>query len=218
MKKFIFIFFAVCIGQNSLFSQQKKFEKEIIAFEKQDSIRAPVKNANLFVGSSSIRLWRSIDSDFPKQAIINRGFGGSNLVDLEGYIPRIVTKYSPAKVFIYSGENDIAEGVTAQETLERFQKVFTKIRESLPNVPIVFISIKPSESRWAQYQTQKEANQLIKSYLKTQTDAKFINIVGKMLLKGKPNPSLFIADKLHMNRKGYEIWVKQMKKYLVKIN
>ena len=216
MKNILIIIFIASFGTNSLFSQQKKFEKEILAFEKLDSLRQPPKNANLFVGSSSIRLWRTIDSDFPKNAILNRGFGGSNLVDLEGYIPRIVTKYAPAKIFIYSGENDIAEGVTAQETLERFQKVFTKIRESLPNVPIVFISIKPSESRWAQFQTQKEANQLIKSYLQTQPNAEFINIVGKMLLRGKPNPSLFIADKLHMNRKGYETWMKKVKKYLLK--
>ena len=112
MKKILIIILFASFGTTSIFSQQKKFEKEILAFEKQDSLRQPPKNANLFVGSSSIRLWRTVDSDFPKHFIINRGFGGSNLVELEGYIPRIVTKYAPAKIFIYSGENDIAEGVS----------------------------------------------------------------------------------------------------------
>ncbi len=176
----------------------------------------PKKNANLFTGSSSIRLWNGIDYDFHGHSVINRGFGGSNLVDLEYYTDRIITKYEPAKIFIYSGENDIAAGASATETLERFQKVLEKIRISLPQVPIVFISIKPSASRWAQFQTQNEANDLIKKYLQTKPNSEYVSIVKKMLQKGKPNPSIFIADKLHMNKKGYEIWTKALKKYLVK--
>ncbi|MES2796735.1 MAG: GDSL-type esterase/lipase family protein [Bacteroidota bacterium] len=176
----------------------------------------PIKNANLFVGSSSIRLWKTIGSDFDGYPIINRGFGGSNLIDLEAFTDRIIIKYSPAKIFIYSGENDLAEGIAPEEVLHRFEKVFLKIREKLPQVPIVFISLKPSIARVRQLPAQKITNQLIYNYLEKQTKTQFVNIMGKMSLKGKPNPSLFITDKLHMNRRGYEIWIKKLKKYLVK--
>jgi lysophospholipase L1-like esterase len=206
------LLFAITLSGNC---QTNPFEKEILAFEKSDSIRMPLKNANLFIGSSSIRLWESLSYDFPQKSTINRGFGGSNLVDLAFFADRIIEKYEPAKIFIYSGENDIAAGATAQQTFERFQIVFEKIRNTMPIVPILFISIKPSPSRWNQFATQNEANNLIKSYLDSKPNAEFVSIVNKMLQRGKPNPSIFIGDKLHMNKKGYEIWTKKLKRYVV---
>jgi lysophospholipase L1-like esterase len=216
MRNLFIIFFLGYLSVNYLFAQQIRFENEILNFEKQDAQKMPKANANLFVGSSSIRLWQNLDIDFEKYSVINRGFGGSTLADLEPIVDRIIIKYNPANIFIYSGENDIADGASAQETLERFQKVFIKIRKAMPIVPVVFISIKPSESRIAQLATQKEANLLIKKYLAKDKNAYFANIVPKMMQKKRPNPALFIADKLHMNQRGYEIWAKTLKKYLVK--
>jgi lysophospholipase L1-like esterase len=216
MKKLCLIFFAILISINFGLSQTLRFENEILNFEKQDQIKMPKKQANLFAGSSSIRLWQNIIDDFDGYPIISRGFGGSTLQDLDLVIDRIITKYEPAKIFIYAGENDIAEGATAQETFERFRGVFTKIRASLPAVPIVYISIKPSIARQAQFETQTAANLLIKSFLNTESNAEFANIVKKMLIRNMPNPSLYIADKLHMNQKGYEIWTKKLKHYLLK--
>lgn len=216
MKKIALFFVFNFIFLVKIFPQKNKFEKEIIQFEKHDSLYFPPKGANLFVGSSSIKLWQLMETDFSGYQVINRGFGGSNLVDLAYFTERIILKYEPSKIFIYSGENDIADSSSASETLERFKTVFYKIRNSLPKVPILFISIKPSIARFSQYPTQIVANQLIKKFLAEQSNTKFINIVPKMMLRGKPNPSLFLGDKLHMNRKGYEIWTKKLKKHLTK--
>ncbi len=194
-----------------------KFEERIKEFEQEDSIKMPKKGANLFVGSSSIALWDNLAKDFPEYKVINRGFGGSGLADLEHFTTRIISNYEPAKVFIYSGENDIGDGAKAQATLLMFKSVFGKIRSISPTLPILFISIKPSYSRLHQFETQKEANKLIKAFIKSQKHAEFVNIVDKMLIDGKPDSTLFLEDKLHMNDKGYKIWAKKLKKYLVKI-
>jgi hypothetical protein len=216
MKKFAKFIIINLLFLNQVFSQKNNFENEIIEFEKSDSLNFPKKGANLFVGSSSIRFWQFIESDFEHYSVVRRGFGGSNLLDLAYFTERIIIKYEPVKIFIYTGENDIAEGVTAEEALERFQKVFFKIRNALPLSKIAYISIKPSILRKEQFKSQTIANQLIKKFLKGKASAEFINIVPKMMLRGKPNPSIFLADKLHMNRKGYEIWSKKIRKYLVK--
>jgi lysophospholipase L1-like esterase len=216
MKSIQFIVFAILFSPLINFAQNNSFENEILAFEKHDSLYAPKANANLFVGSSSIKFWKYMEADFEGYPVINRGFGGSNLLDLEYYLDRIVLKYKPAKIFIYSGENDISQGANEVAVYDRFRSVFEKIRATLPDVPIVFISIKPSIARIEQLTTQRVANKLIKEYIAGKPNTQFVNIVKKMMLKGKPNPSIFVEDKLHMNMKGYEIWTKALKKYLVK--
>lgn len=213
MKILIHLIAFLCVS--NLFAQSSKFENRIQEFEKLDSVKMPPQGANLFVGSSSIALWESIETDYKDFKVINRGFGGSGLLDLVHFASRIITNYNPSKVFIYSGENDLGEGATAMQTAEMFKKVFETIRKLSPNLPILFISIKPSYSRLHQFQIQNEANQLIKTYIKTQKKAEFVNVVNLMLVEGKPDSTLFIADKLHMNAKGYQIWTKKLKKFLI---
>ena len=87
---------------------------------------------------------------FPGYTIINRGFGGSTLNDLLRYEREVIFKYRPRQVVIYCGENDVASSdtITAQTVFNRFRQLFTDIRTQLPQVPVVFVSLKPSPSRW----------------------------------------------------------------------
>ncbi len=86
-----------------------RWEKDIAAFEQKDKEKPPPKNAILFVGSSSIRLW-DLTKSFPALEVINRGFGGSQIADSVHFAPRIVIKYEPRLVILYAGDNDIAAG------------------------------------------------------------------------------------------------------------
>jgi len=193
--------------------------EEIAAFKKQDSIATPPKNAILFVGSSSFRMWTTVKQDFPMQSIINRGFGGSSLPDVIRYADQIIFPYEPGQIIIYCGENDLASSdtITSQIVSERFQQLFNLIRKQLPGVPVAFVSIKPSPSRQHLLQKVIAANELIKNFLKTQTKAAFIDVFSVMIDKqGNPMPDLFIEDRLHMNMKGYGIWRRIIEPYLIK--
>jgi lysophospholipase L1-like esterase len=217
MKKYIFIGLIFLFNSAKYTNAQPlPFINEIEAFEKSDSIKMPETGANLFVGSSSIRLWQSLPTTFEGYKTLNRGFGGSTLQDLSLYIDRIVVKYAPAKIFIYSGENDIAAGADANETFKRFETVFVSIREKLPNTPIVFISIKPSISRVAFLPVVIEANKKIRAFIRKQKKAKYADVFTKMQVNGQTMTDIFIIDNLHMNAKGYAIWASTLKKYLVK--
>src|ERR1044071_3560888 len=57
------------------------FAKEIEAFAASDKTNPPPTGAILFIGSSSIRLWTNLAADFPRHRVINRGFGGSQIID-----------------------------------------------------------------------------------------------------------------------------------------
>lgn len=195
------------------------FMGEIAAFKKQDSVAMPPKNAILFVGSSSFRMWTNVQEDFPMYTIINRGFGGSSLTDVIRYADQIIFPYQPAQIVIYCGENDLASSdtVSAQIVFDRFQQLFNVIRKQLPETPIAFVSIKLSPSRQHLLQKIIAANELIRIFLKKQTRAAYIDVFSAMIDKqGNPNPDLFIDDRLHMNKKGYAIWLQIIEPYLIK--
>ena len=217
MKKYPFLFLFIFAVQLVAFAQQPvPFEKEINAFEQQDKTSPPPKKSILFTGSSSIKLWQTLQTDFPDKKVLNRGFGGSKLTEVIYFADRAIIPYKPKQIIIYAGENDVASGkVTAQEVHDRFVTLFTKIRKSLPKTPIVFISMKPSPSRRKFLPITMEANELIKNYIGKQKRAQYLDIYTPMLdANGEIKGELFRADSLHMSPKGYEIWTEKLKPLL----
>ena len=195
------------------------FWNEIQRFRTQDKREAPPKKALLLIGSSSFTMWTDVKEYFPGYRIINRGFGGSSLTDLIRYQDEIILPYEPAQILIYCGENDIASSdtVTGMMVFDRFRTLFTGIRKHYPKVPVIFVSLKPSPSRWKMKDRMIEANRLIRSYLKKEKKAKFVDIWNDMLgADGQPRDELFLADRLHMNAKGYSIWQRRLSHHLDK--
>jgi lysophospholipase L1-like esterase len=199
--------------------EAQPFAGDIAAFKKQDSLSFPPKKAILFIGSSSFTMWTDVSDYFPGYTIINRGFGGSTILDVIRYTDDILFPYQPKQVVIYCGENDLAfsDSVTAKMVFERFEKLFGMIRSRLAKASVLYVSIKPSPSRQNLLPKMREANGLIRSFLKKKKRTAFIDIYPEMINdEGKPRPELFIADQLHMNKEGYLIWQKAIKPYLLK--
>lgn len=200
-------------------AQQLPFRDEITAFKKMDSVSPPPKNAILFVGSSSFRKWTNVQEAFPGYTIINRGFGGSTIPDVIYYADDIIFPYEPKQIVIYCGENDLASSdtITADKVTACFKSLFFLIRDRMPNVPILFVSLKPSPSRERLWPQMEEANKAIKQFLKKKNNTAFADVYHKMLKRnGSLKADLFIEDNLHMNSKGYDIWQKAIEPYLLK--
>lgn len=206
------------LSQSSVTSQPP-FWNEIAEFKHRDSLQHPPAGAILFVGSSSFRKWTSVQTDFPGYTIINRGFGGSTFEDLFRYAKDIIYPYHPKQVVIYCGDNDLASGqrMTGKKVYKRFVKLYDMIRKHLGNIDIVFVSIKPSPSRENLMPEMEEANDLIRNFMAQRSHAAFVDVYHLMLnAHGHPMDDLFIADKLHMNDKGYKIWQQAILPYLDK--
>ena len=191
-----------------------RWEKEIAAFEAKDMAAPPPRDAVLFAGSSSIRQWNPKKS-FPDLAVINRGFGGSEIADSTHFAPRIIIKAQPRVIIFYAGDNDVANGKTAELVSDDFKDFADLIHKELPKTKIVFISIKPSPARWKMVDAQRKANELIEAYCKKNDYITYLDAATPMLGEdGKPRPELFGKDGLHMSDKGYELWVSLLKPYL----
>jgi lysophospholipase L1-like esterase len=213
-------FFTICSILFYAFGYSQPYADEVAAFKKQDSISFPATNQILFIGSSSFTNWIDVKDYFPAYKILNRGFGGSSLLDLIRYKEDIIFPYKPKQIVIYCGENDIAgdSTVTGKIVHDRFVQLYQVIRTALGNVPIAYISMKPSPSRWHLRQQMMNGNKRIETFLKNKKrNGKFINIWNRMLDKtGKPKEEIFLEDKLHMNAKGYTIWQTIIQPCLIK--
>jgi lysophospholipase L1-like esterase len=190
-----------------------QWEPEITAFEASDKTNPPPKHAILFVGSSSIRMWKTLAKDFPDKQVINRGFGGSHIADSTALAERIIFPYEPKQIVFYAGDNDLAEGRTVDQVVADYEAFLKKVREKLPDTTIAYISIKPSVLRWSLKEKMEAANAKIAAIKGDKL--KFVDVYHPMLGEdGQPLPDIFVGDRLHMNAKGYEIWVPLVGKQL----
>lgn len=186
-----------------------KWEKDIAAFEVMDRTNPPPKGAVLFVGSSTIRFWTNLASDFPDLKTVRRGFGGAFVPDVTYFADRIIIPYKPSKIVVYAGDNDIGGGRSPEQVYNDFRALVKKVRAGLPKAKIYFLAIKPSPSRWHLSPQSTEANRLIRRYCRTHRNTEFIDIWTPVLADdGRPNPALFEKDNLHVNKQGYARWTK----------
>jgi lysophospholipase L1-like esterase len=212
---------SVLLAPSLLYAQKERarseeiWGKEIGAFEAADKTNPPPQNAILFIGSSSIKRWTSLAADFPKHKVINRGFGGSQIIDSIAFVDRIVIPYHPRQIFFYAGANDISAGKKPEQVLTDFQAFVAKVREQLPETKIAFIAIATNPSRWAQVEKVTDANRLVENFCRKEKSLVFIDTFHPMLdLTGKPRPEIFVKDGLHMNPEGYRIWISVLTPYL----
>lgn len=188
-----------------------RYASEIKAFEQWDNKNSFPTDAVLFVGSSSIRLWPTRVS-FPDLPVINRGFGGSHISEVNYYFKQVVLPYKPKLIVFYAGDNDVASGNSVEQVFDDFKKFVGMITEKLPQTRIIFISIKPSESRWNFWPVMKQANDAIRQFCENNSRLTFVD-AGSVLLNtaGKPDNEYFLSDKLHMNEKGYRKWTQVLR-------
>ena len=209
----IFLFSLILVAQT--YERTKLWEQEIKVFEEIDKKQTPPEKAVLFMGNSSIRLWTDLRQSFPRINVINRGFGGSRIEDTNYYFNRIVAPYNPRIIVFYAGENDVNDGLTPEKVADDYRKFAQLVRQKFPKTKIVYISLKPSPSRWKLADKFRQVNNLIKAEIAKDKRSVFVDVFNSMLdTKGEPRPELFVADMLHLNENGYEIWRGLLEKHI----
>ncbi|MEO8365917.1 MAG: SGNH/GDSL hydrolase family protein [Pseudoxanthomonas sp.] len=190
------------------------WERDMQGFAAADAVAPPPKHSVLFIGSSSIRFWDTLATDFPGIPVINRGFGGSQVRDSTWYANSIVVPYAPRMIVFYAGENDLESGRSPRQVRDDFHAFVTRVRRDLPGVRIAYISSKPSPLRVRMLEAERQANALIEGDA-GRLKVTFIDVFTPMLdAHGQPREELFREDRLHMNPAGYELWKQVVAPYL----
>lgn len=182
---------------------------EIEAFEKLDASKDYPDDAILFIGSSSIRLWKTLEEDMEPFNVIQRGYGGAHFRDMVFFTERILADHRLSMVVCFVA-NDISGSSrdgTPKEVLGLFKLFVKQVREKHPTIPILQIAVTPTKSRWKLWDKINQVNELIKAYCEKTENLYFIDTVPTYLdADGQPKPEWFVSDQLHLNTKGYEVW------------
>ena len=195
----------------------ERWESSMVKFEESDKVDPPPKGGVLFVGSSSIRMWKTLAEDFPGHETINRGFGGSEVSDSIHFADRIVFPHEPRMIVMYAGDNDISHGKGARRVSADFKKFVKMVNKKLPKTRIAFIAIKPSLKRWELAGEMEKANLRIKKRCDRSKLLDYLDIWTPMLgADGKPRPELFAKDGLHLNAQGYTLWTSVIRPFVDK--
>lgn len=192
------------------------FASEIEAFVEADRTAPPAPGQIVFVGSSSIRFWTTLEQDMAPLRIVRRGFGGAQLSHVVHEAPRIVIPYAPRAVVVYAGDNDIGAGKSAETVVADFEALVVLLRASLPEVDVWFLSIKPSRLRASLWPEMAKANARIRALAEADPRLHYLD-VGTVLLgsDGEPSADFFRFDGLHLNAAGYAAWTKVVKPVLL---
>lgn len=209
---------AIAAPKQAGYPDPKRFEKAIVAFEKEDAATTAPRGAIVCIGSSSMAGWHKyLREDLAPLTVLPRGFGGSNMNDAAYYALRVVVAPAPRAVLYYEGDNDMAMEIPPETAFSKFQEFVNTVHHHLPEARIYVLSIKPSPSRVKFWPPSQQTNALLRKACEKDPKLTFIDVASAMFdANGKLREDIFLRDKLHMNRKGYEIWRDVVRPVLLK--
>jgi lysophospholipase L1-like esterase len=206
-----------CISGRNRQHNYARWEKAIRAYEQQDKKNPPAPGAIVFTGSSTIARWKTLAKDFPNLPVLNRGFGGSQIVDATYFADRIVFPYQPRMVLLRAGGNDLWAGKTPEDVADDFKDFAERVHQEAPAAEIVYISWSPSPARWKQHEQEKQMNALIADYIAGKPWLEYVETYDLPLgTNGLPRRELFVSDKLHFNAAGYKLLANRVRPVLPK--
>lgn len=192
-----------------------RWEPEIAAMEAADKLNPPPQGGVLFIGSSTIRMWQSLASDFPKHSVINRGFGGSQIVDATHFAPRLVFPFAPRVIFFRSGGNDINAGKSPEQVFADYRAFVATIHAKLPETQIIYLGLCPTIARLKEVAKGNTLNGYIKDFSAKNPLLKYVDCADMTVgADGQPRAELFRPDKLHLSEAGYKLLAGRTRPFL----
>lgn len=195
-----------------------RFDQRILEFygyldERNSSPAEPI----VFVGSSSIRLWKTAVR-FPDLPVVNRGFGGSHISDVVHFLEQTVLRHRPKAIVFYAGDNDIAAGKSPEQVRDDYVEFVEGVHAVLPETPIIFLAIKPSSARWELWPVMQRANRAVGEFSESSPLLHVLDLADDMIgADGTPREELLVADGLHLDEAGYDIWTARTRSLLAEL-
>ncbi|WP_165247355.1 GDSL-type esterase/lipase family protein [Paludisphaera soli] len=205
------------VGRGHIAHDYAKWESEIAAMEAADAQSPPAKGGGLFIGSSTIRLWKTLAQDFPDHKVVNRGFGGSEITDSTHFADRLIFPFEPKQIFLRAGGNDIHAGRLPREVAADFAEFVRLVHERLPQAEILYIGLSPAPARWGEVDKGRELNRLIREMALEMPRVGFVDADEFTVdEEGRARPELFVEDRLHFSEEGYKLLAEHVRPFLAR--
>jgi len=184
----------------------ESFEQDLHELDEHLAQHPPPAKPVVFYGSSSIRMWDTLEADFPDAKVTNCGFGGSTMEACAAFFERIVAPLSPSAMVMYAGDNDLWDGNTPAFVEEQLRSLLGKLDTSFGDVPLLLLNVKPSPTRLSMRDRMEETNQRFVSVCAERPHTRVLDIFTPMLRHGEPRYELYLEDGIHLSRAGYALW------------
>lgn len=192
-----------------------RWEKEVAAYEASDRESPPPKGGVLFIGSSTIRLWKTLADDFPDHKVINRGFGGTEIRDATHFADRLIFPHEPRQIFLRAGGNDIHAGRLPSQVAADFVEFVRVVRTRLPKAEILYIAVSPAPARWGETDKYRALNRRIRKLALEMPFVSFVDAFDVSLgPDGQARPGWFVKDRLHFSPEGYKRLAERVRPFL----
>ena len=197
------------VNKMKLYDHDFSFEiKNLLSkVEENKKMEEPI----IFYGSSTIRLWKSLNEDFKDVDVINLGFGGAYIDSLSKNFNLLINFLNPKAIVIYLGGNDLNLSLSPEEIIFKIKKFVQKINKKYPNTNIGYITIKPSVERKNKLSDIKKINKGVKLIANDFPNLVYIDVYNKLLDKGKVTSKFLLQDGLHLNKEGYKVLTSAVK-------
>ena len=187
-------------------------EVKVLEVKKPNTKKENTKKV-VFYGSSSLRLWETLKEDFSNYTIENQSFGGSTLAACCWFFKRLIPQHKPDVLVIYAGDNDLGDGRHPEEVFFMFKCMMDLIKDINNQIPVAFISVKPSPTREHLKKSIEFTNKIIKEEIdKNYPFCTYVNVYDPMIKNDVAEWEYFEPDGLHLSKKGYEVWKKVLEK------
>lgn len=188
------------------------YEADMERFAKLDAAD-PATGGIVFTGSSTFTGWTSVSKDMAPLPVVNRAFGGSATPQIWWYADRALFPRQPRLIVVYSGDNDLYQpSVTVENYLKYIHLLLDRVWENDPKTRLIFVSTKPSPSRWQHWEKFQTGNATLRDICAADERLTYVDISATLLdANGQVQPECFQADMLHMKPEMYVEWTKVIK-------
>lgn len=193
-------------------SPDMMFVKNLDAIAAKDKAASPPENAVEFAGSSMFEGWTEVAAHMAPMPAFNRAIGGSKTADLLKYLDQLVIRYQPKVVVLYSGINDVSEGVSSETATDNIRKIVEGINAKLPETRVIYVAILNASNRAESVGLINDANSRIKKYAETNTRMTYLDVSSALVDdKGQTRKEFLTDDKTHYNPAAYEAMARIVK-------
>jgi lysophospholipase L1-like esterase len=172
----------------------------------------------VYYGASNFTFWDTCEEDMKPYHVQNHGFGGCTDALMLKYADNLLYPYKPSVVFIQTGSNDNATGLTLEEIKQNKKTLFKEYRKHLPDTIFIIMSGLPLPGRAKYWQDINDTNSFLKEYCTQEDHLEFIDATDVMTTEnGDFRPEFFNQDGIHLNRDGHNAWTTLMKAKLAEL-
>ncbi len=162
--------------------------------------------STVFVGDS-ITAGGRWDEWFPDERARNLGVAGDTT---EAVIARLdeVIALDPDTVVLLVGTNDLAWRRSAEHIVRNIETILVTLRKALPNAQLLVQSVMPREAGHAE--TIKDVNRHLWQFAST-VRAQYLDLWPALATEDGSIDPQYSDDSLHLNERGYEVWVGELR-------